>query len=225
MGLDMYLTKANLHGHTPQEMECVEDYENWKAFNKRKKEDGEKPVSFKDYSGSKLPFAKVRELVKELGSEVHEAGNEYFHYKSAFTEVGYWRKANAIHNWFVENVQNGNDDCGVYSVSKEQLEDLLGICDRVIEVCKSHLVNGKVSNGSRYVNGKWEDILEDGVVLDEIGQTFCDSVLPTASGFFFGSTDYDEYYVNDIKETASIIQSVLDSTDFERETVCYHSSW
>jgi len=26
-------------------------------------------------------------------------------------EVGYWRKANQIHNWFVENVQNGIDEC------------------------------------------------------------------------------------------------------------------
>ena len=26
--------------------------------------------------------------------------------------VGYWRKANAIHNWFVENVQKYDDDCG-----------------------------------------------------------------------------------------------------------------
>ncbi len=26
-------------------------------------------------------------------------------------EVAYWRKANAIHKWFVENVQDGQDDC------------------------------------------------------------------------------------------------------------------
>jgi hypothetical protein len=26
-------------------------------------------------------------------------------------EAGYWRKANAIHRWFVDNVQDGNDDC------------------------------------------------------------------------------------------------------------------
>ena len=25
--------------------------------------------------------------------------------------VGYWRKANAIHNWFVQNVQDGRDEC------------------------------------------------------------------------------------------------------------------
>ena len=28
--------------------------------------------------------------------------------------VGYWRKANHIHKWFVDNVQNGEDDCKEY---------------------------------------------------------------------------------------------------------------
>ena len=36
-------------------------------------------------------------------------------------EVGYWRKANQIHKWFVDNVQDGVDDCGEYKVTKEQL--------------------------------------------------------------------------------------------------------
>lgn len=31
--------------------------------------------------------------------------------KEITEEVGYWRKANAIHGWFVDNVQKGNDDC------------------------------------------------------------------------------------------------------------------
>jgi hypothetical protein len=40
------------------------------------------------------------------------------------TEIAYWRKANAIHNWFVKNVQNGVDDCGTYEVTPKQLENL-----------------------------------------------------------------------------------------------------
>jgi len=34
-------------------------------------------------------------------------------------EVGYWRKANHIHKWFVDNVQNGVDECLTYQVSIE----------------------------------------------------------------------------------------------------------
>jgi hypothetical protein len=42
--------------------------------------------------------------------------------------VGYWRKANAIHNWFVENVQKGRDDCGSYYVDTESLIALKEAC-------------------------------------------------------------------------------------------------
>lgn len=48
-------------------------------------------------------------------------------------QVGYWRKANAIHRWFVENVQNNVDDCGTYDVSLTQLSELLTIVDMVLE--------------------------------------------------------------------------------------------
>lgn len=47
-------------------------------------------------------------------------------------EAMYWRKANAIHAWFVENVQNGVDDCKDYSVSREELEALMNVCADVI---------------------------------------------------------------------------------------------
>ena len=41
--------------------------------------------------------------------------------------VAYWRKANQIHNWFVENVQDGEDNCQEYFVSHEKLKKLLEI--------------------------------------------------------------------------------------------------
>jgi len=47
-------------------------------------------------------------------------------------EIGYWRKANAIHNWFVTNVQDGKDDCEEYDVSREQLEQLRQQCKIVL---------------------------------------------------------------------------------------------
>jgi hypothetical protein len=40
-------------------------------------------------------------------------------------QVGYWRKANQIHRWFVENVQDGVDNCGEYTVTREKLDELL----------------------------------------------------------------------------------------------------
>ncbi len=37
------------------------------------------------------------------------------------TEFIYWRKANHIHRWLVDNVQDGIDDCEEYPVSLEQM--------------------------------------------------------------------------------------------------------
>jgi len=53
---------------------------------------------------------------------------------SSITErVGYWRKANAIHNWFVKNVQDGIDECQESIVTMEQLKQLQNDCLEIME--------------------------------------------------------------------------------------------
>lgn len=47
-------------------------------------------------------------------------------------DAGYWRKANHIHNWFVQNVQKGKDDCKEYWVSLDELEELYKACELVL---------------------------------------------------------------------------------------------
>lgn len=121
---------------------------------------------------------------------------KYAIWESFFTEVGYWRKANAIHRWFVENVQDGEDDCEMYVVEKHNLENLLQDCKAVIDA--------KNTDDFEYV------------AMD---------LLPTQSGFFFGSTDYDEWYISDIESTIDIIEKVLKETDFDNEIITYQSSW
>ena len=102
-------------------------------------------------------------------------------------EVGYWRKANAIHQWFVDNCQKGVDDCGDYSVSTENLEKLRGICAEI-------LAN----------KGKAEEL------------------LPTQEGFFFGGTQYDQYYYDDLEMTVKMLDEALKNDNGE---FYYHSSW
>lgn len=46
-------------------------------------------------------------------------------------EVFYWRKANAIHSWFVENLQDGVDNCGTYYISRNKLQSL---CEEIWDV-------------------------------------------------------------------------------------------
>jgi hypothetical protein len=107
--------------------------------------------------------------------------------KYIIEEAGYWRKQNQIHRWFVENIQNGTDDCGEYYVSKADLETLLGLCEKV-----------KADN------------------------SLADELLPGASGFFFGGTEYDEWYFGGIDNTIEILKEALEDENGE---YLYSSSW
>lgn len=51
----------------------------------------------------------------------------------ATVEAGYWRKANAIHKWFVDNVQSGVDECQTSDVSREQLLELRNLAQKVVD--------------------------------------------------------------------------------------------
>lgn len=134
-------------------------------------------------------------------------------------ETGYWRKANHIHKWFVENAQNGVDDCGVYPVTKNQLRELYELCKKVKEACP--LIDGIINNGYSYANGVKTYNTEPGKVLEN--PQVAAELLPTREGFFFGSTDYDEYYMIDIEKTIDIIEPLLE--EGEQDTFYYQSSW
>lgn len=105
-------------------------------------------------------------------------------------EIAYWRKANHIHRWFVQNCQNGVDECQKTNISRKQLEELLDTC-KIVE--KDH--------------DKAEEL------------------LPTQEGFFFGSTEYDKYYFDDIKYTIEVLTKILNDKSFDEMDISYHSSW
>lgn len=134
-------------------------------------------------------------------------------------DVIYWRKANAIHQWFVDNVQNGNDDCGTYWVSIEKLEELRDLCKRVMDA--SELVDGEIVNGYTFKDGEKVPNMETGKYIKD--PTVAKELLPTTEGFFFGSTDYDQWYYEDIANTYKELSKTIanaGSADFE-----YSSSW
>lgn len=75
---------------------------------------------------TKEAYAKVSDA---LGAGDFE--NEEFPSITVSVKVGYWRKANQIHQWFVDNVQDGEDNCAEYYVSREQLQELNDVCMKV----------------------------------------------------------------------------------------------
>ena len=102
--------------------------------------------------------------------------------------VGYWRKCNQIHKWFVDNVQNGEDDCGEYYVPHAKLKEL-------VYTCTVALTN-KDPN-----------------------------LLPPQAGFFFGGTDIDQWYWQDLMYTIQQLQPLIDRPDFDSLSFYYQSSW
>jgi hypothetical protein len=100
-------------------------------------------------------------------------------------EQAYWRKANQIHRWFVDNVQGGDDDCKPYEVSGEQLLELVKLCKKVLK-----------------------------------NKELAEELLPTQEGFFFGNTNYDEYYYQDLIDTIKQLKDV--NKDY---WYIYQASW
>lgn len=134
---------------------------------------------------------KFRQIVDAV--DMADVNDERF--ATVSVNVAYWRKANAIHDWFVREVQNGEDDCKTYYVSREKLQELEELCRRVVK------------------SGEPEVAAE---------------LLPTASGFFFGTTDYDEYYFEQIEWTAQRLAEILTKLPdggMRGVDFYYNSSW
>lgn len=132
------------------------------------------------------------ESVRPFASPIPSLSSWY----SLSFEVAYWRKANQIHAWFVENVQDGIDECESHEVSEDDLIDLLStVSSALLEYLRS-------------------------------GAKGAAEVLPNATGgFFFGSTEYDEYYIEQLTETKDLITKALDIVNFDQQYVYYRSSW
>jgi hypothetical protein len=50
-------------------------------------------------------------------------------------------------------------------------------------------------------------------------------ILPPQEGFFFGGTEIDDYYMQDIKYTIDVIEEILADKSEGKGEIYYHSSW
>lgn len=125
-------------------------------------------------------------------------------------EAAYWRKVNSVHQWFVKNIQDGEDDCGSYNVNVEELMQLAKVC---MSVHGYYLQNKDNHSGAPNKKAK----------------EFAAAQLPVQQGFFFGSSEYDKYYFKDLKETIEmlrpLIEDTLDENNKMHQWFKYNSSW
>lgn len=219
MELDMYLLKTKkVDGYTIKDFYLADDYVCWK--------DRGSYCSFKDWCGideEDIDMDKINKLMPLMKTTYRDWDIEkVYPHTSCIEEIGYWQKANAIHFWFVSNIQNGVDDCGSYAVKKEDLVELLFVCKDVMRDCI--FTYGSVENGYMIKDGKITALYEPDkrIVLNTADM---ETLLPTLSGSFFGCTGYNEWYLESVEDTIEILEKVLRETDFETEQVYYCSSW
>ena len=106
-------------------------------------------------------------------------------------QIGYWRKANAIHKWFVDICAQGEDNCLPIYVSKAELKALRELVEEVL----TH-------------------------------KDKANSLLPTEEGFFFGTTEYDNWYFQDLEYTKQLLDKVIPFLEEHQEyEVIYQASW
>lgn len=99
--------------------------------------------------------------------------------------IAYWRKANAVHRWFIENCGRGDPNCTRMYVPYEKIIELVETCKQI-----------------------------------RADHSKAPTLLPTQEGFFFGSTEYDEWYFNDIDLTISQLENLTDTG-----MLYYEASW
>ena len=145
-------------------------------------------------------------------------------YIELVTQAGYWRKANAIHAWFVREVQGGVDECQRSEVELEKLKELGVLCLFVLG--QTQMADGLLKVGERWTpESGWEQMLEEGKLI--ANPHIAQEHLPNQPGFFFGSQEYDEYYVRDLTDTLDIVDRCVkaDEAADGHLVFYYRASW
>lgn len=81
---------------------------------------------------------------KEIAKDINDAVGVEFNPEKRFVgssmmvkevsiDAMYWRKANAIHGWFVENCQGGRDECQETHVDRAKLIQLRDLCQSILD--------------------------------------------------------------------------------------------
>ena len=129
-----------------------------------------------------------------------EVGDEKNHV-DMLDHVAYWRKANHIHEWFSRNVignRPNKTEKNAGFITREKLLLLSKTCADVLKRCTT----------------------ETGEI--RIDEPYCRKVFPPNTHITFGgSTEYDEYFIEELRTTLSKINALLLTTNFNQSVLLY----
>jgi len=152
------------------------------------------------YIGAKFEHRKVTGTIDISinGNKKHIPFNKIY---SITIDVAYWRKANQIMNWFTRR-NDWDDDRQEVTLSGKELMEFVHSCKTVIASLKS----------SRATNSNGTIVFLDTDTALEL--------LPPLEGFFFGSQNIDEYYLNDLEKTIEQL-SEIEEDNYYKFTVSW----
>ena len=177
MGLDQYLDARKYISQV-----------DWKSVPQRSFDD-DTPIDYSEYYTEE--YKTVKQFFPDTLPKYAESG------ATVSMGIGYWRKANQIHGWFVREIQDGVDDCGSYHVPREKLVELLETIQKVLDGDKSvarELL--PVTAGSFFGNYSEDD-------------------------------GYDQWYYKQLRYTEEMLEHILveiEEGNYEYD-IYYHSSW
>lgn len=198
----------------------------------------------------KLPRNKTTEQLDAESDEAWKKGIDYWreHIRDV-RRVAYWRKVNWLHGYIVRTFAGGVDDCQDIELKRVDVELVLATCKKAADILsgkrlipqkkvgvkgfrtlyaddpdKEH-VEIEASDGRLTDPEGFEDRLSEGRwKVEPSAWTQLDAVLPPVEGFFFGSHEYDSYYVWAIFDAIRIFDGVLSGWDDNYRYV-YRASW
>tara|TARA_Y100000401_G_scaffold96545_1_gene83621 strand:+ start:14 stop:565 length:552 start_codon:yes stop_codon:yes gene_type:complete len=144
---------------------------------------------------------ELEDALNAIGFQNAPIAHAYNHMTYVFPIIT-WRKANAIHKFFVDTCQEGNDNCQRHYVSRENLEELLETINTILAV-KTPVAR----------------------------ELKAEELLPTDNeGCFFGSEEYDDWYFQDLKRTKATLDKLFKYEENAEagknfDNFYYQSSW
>lgn len=219
MGLDIYFYKQNKMN--PEREEAL------KNFN----EAGEALDNF----WMKNPEFNLAAHGGTIREEHDELEKTYNLCKSAYNvlmerkEVAYFRKVNLLIPFF-----EYGENCSDLTITKDQVEDLIRVCGDVLvkeKDIRSRLNERKCAKQNvQQVKAGWNEknvqrIQKQIESIEQEWIDYCQETLPNQKGFFFGSYEYDEWYIDKVQQVKKLFQEIIENVDWERQDLVMHCWW
>ena len=164
------------------------------------------------YKTKRSNWNKVKKEIDAFNALPEEERNERYRKEDYPTkdfdpeEIGYFRKVNFLMEFF-----HYDGNCEFKEMPKDKLEELRHAC---FEIARMKPVRYEIT---KYDCGGTDKVK----VYSDADKKRCAELLPTQDGFFFGSTDYDEWYFHDVKEVLSWVDGVLDNLNDDEVVLMY----